>query len=42
MPIETASKMLVNKNLQTTQIYSKVIDKKLSDDMLLLKEKFAG
>lgn len=33
VPIETVSKMLGHSNLKTTQIYSKVIDRKVSDDM---------
>lgn len=37
VPIESVSSMLGHKSIQTTQIYSKVIEKKVSEDMLALK-----
>jgi site-specific recombinase XerD len=40
VPIETVSKMLGHKSIRTTQIYSKVIDLKVSQDMAKLKLKF--
>ncbi len=41
VPIETVSSMLGHNSIRTTQVYAKVIEKKVSDDMKLLKEKFS-
>lgn len=37
VPIESASKMLGHKSIKTTQHYAKILDKKVSEDMKVLK-----
>ena len=40
MPIETVSKLLGHSRISTTQIYAKVIERKVSDDMQRLRIQF--
>ena len=39
VPMESVNKMLGHTKLSTTQVYAKVIEQKLSDDMFSLSEK---
>jgi site-specific recombinase XerD len=42
VPIETVGQMLGHKSLQTTQLYARVTDTRISRDMKPLKKKYAG
>lgn len=41
VPIETVSAMLGHSNIRTTQIYAKVVEQKVSDDMEMLRRKLS-
>lgn len=42
VPLESLSKMMGHKNISTTQIYAKITSQKISKDMDIVADKFAG
>jgi site-specific recombinase XerD len=41
VPIETVSQMLGHKSIKVTQLYAKILDRRVSNDMNVLRNKFA-
>ncbi len=41
VPIESVAKMMGHTSIKTTQIYAKVMDRKISEDMQVLQNKLA-
>jgi len=41
VPMETVSKMLGHASIKSTQIYGKIVERKISEDMKMLKEKLS-
>jgi integrase len=39
VPIETLSKMMGHKSIQTTQIYAKITNQKVNEDMKILSDR---